>query len=219
MSFEVRETLYIVVAIIAGCAFFLWFFYSPIRHFVCRHNLPKMFYHRVMKVARDGDYYLLNNLTLKIGGSDFVKIDHVLGGDKYLYVIIDHYYEGALRANLGDDRWVYYKRGGKKSEIPNPLFGVKAAMERLSIESGIASSFLVGICLINDDCFVNSFENAEGEVQFVPLSKLEKVIAAYEKKNVSPFVKKELWQTIHDLHELSEKNNAKQNAKSKSHVG
>jgi hypothetical protein len=205
MPIQVRETIFVVAAVIVGAAFLVWFFLTPVKHFLWRHNLSHVFYNAVMRVARNGDYYLISNLRLKMGKDDFVKIDHLIGGDKFIYVITDEYYEGAINASPSDSRWVYYKKGGRKSDIPNPLLFNKLAMERLSIQSGISSSFLVGIVLINDDCFVNAFENSEGEVLLVPISKLEKVVGAYEKKDVEPFVKKELWQIVHDLHELNEK--------------
>ncbi len=209
MPFQVRLTIFIVGAALAGAAFLLWFLYRPLKRFLGRHNLSHVFFNGVMKVARNGDYYLLNDLNLKIGGEDYLKIDHVLGGDKFIYVITDEYYEGAINAKPGDNRWVYYKKGGTKCDIPNPLLYNKLAMDRLSLQSGISSAFLVGIVLINDDCFVNAYENQDGEVLLVPVSKLGKVVEGYEKKDIQPFVKNELWQTVHDLHDLSVKEEGK----------
>jgi hypothetical protein len=68
---------------------------------------------------------------------------------------------------------------------------------------------MVGIVLLNDNCFVNAYPSEEGDSILVPVSKLEKVVRAYEKKDVKPFVKSELWQIIHDLHELNGKENGK----------
>jgi len=209
MPIQVKLTIFIVGAVLVGSAFLVWFLYGPVKRFLGRHNLSHVFFHSVMKVARNGDYYLLNDLTLKVGGEDYLKIDHILGGDKFIYVITDERYEGAINAKPSDNRWVYYKKKGTKCDIPNPLLYNKLAMDRLSIQSGIASSFLVGIVLINDDCFVNAYENQEGEVLLVPASKLGKVVEGFEKKDVQPFVKKELWQTIHDLHDLSGKEEGK----------
>ena len=61
--------------------------------------------------------------------------------------------------------------------------------------------------MVNDDCFLTALQSDENESLLVPVSRLEKVIFLYEKKEgVKPFVRKELWQTIQDLHELGEKN-------------
>lgn len=206
MPYQVRLTIFICASVIVGLAFFVWFFYAPIKRLVWRRNLAELFYAKVMKVARDGDYYLINKVSVKRGGSGSLLIDHILGGDKYIYVITDCYFEGAINAKSDDQRWVYFKKKGLKEDIVNPLSVNQFALESLSMQSGISSSFLVGIVLINDDCFVNRFDNGDPSSLLVPVSKLEKVVGAVEAKNVTPFVKKELWQTIHDLYELSEKN-------------
>lgn len=210
MSEQVKLVIFITAVCFVGLLFLLWFFYKPIKRFVWRHNISRMFYQKVMAVARNEDFYLVNNLSLSIGEEKSVKIDHILGGDKFIYVITDYYFDGALNVKPFDQTWVYFKRGAKKELIANPLFANRFATERLSIASGISSSFLIGIVLINDDCFLNEFNNGESETLLVPASKLEKLISACEKKEVQPFVKEELWQTIHDLHELGRKNNDKQ---------
>jgi hypothetical protein len=207
MSQEVKLTLFIVLAVLASLLFMVWFFYAPIKKIVWRRAHDKLFYRKALKVSRDGDFYLLNDLVLKTGTASSVTIDHLIGGDKYIFVITDRYYDGALNAKANDPSWFYYQKGGKKIDIPNPLLENRFAMDRLSIASGINTSFMVGIVLVNDDCFLNPFESDESESLLVPVSQLEKLVFLYEKKeNVKPFVKKELWQTIQDLHELGEKN-------------
>lgn len=162
-----------------------------------------------MREARIHDYYLVNDIRYKLGGSDYVYIDHVLGGDKYIYVITDVYYEGAITARNDDAHWVNYLKNGKKIKINNPLMLSKVAVDRFSKASGINTSFLVGVVLVNDDCFVTPFENHRGEPVFVALSRLGKVISAYEKDDISPFVGTELKNAMIALHEEKEKEYAK----------
>ena len=207
MPQPVRLTLFIVCAVLVSLLFLLWFFYRPIKKIVWRKAHDKLFYRNTLKVSRDGDFYLINDLPLKTGSQSRVVIDHIIGGDKFIYVITDRYYNGTLNAKVNDPSWYYYQKGGKKIDIPNPLMENRFAMDRLSIASGINTSFMVGIVLVNDDCFLNAFESDENESLLVPVSQLEKLIFLYEKKpTVKPFVPKELWQAIQDLHELGEKN-------------
>jgi hypothetical protein len=207
MSEAVRLTLFIVCAILASLLFLLWFFYQPVKKALWRKMHDKLFYRRALKVSRDGDFYLLNHLVLKTGSESKLVIDHIIGGDKFIFVITDRYYNGTLNAKANEPSWYYYQKGGKKIDIPNPLMENRFAMDRLSISSGINTSFMVGIVLVNDDCFLNEFVSDESESLLVPVSQLEKLIFLYEKKpDVKPFVSKELWQTIQDLHELGERN-------------
>jgi hypothetical protein len=209
MPQEVRLTIFIIVAIFAGLGFFAWFFYRPLKRHLWRHHPEKFFYGKVMRVTRDNDFYLLNNLVIDSGTAQEVKIDHLIGGNRFLFVISDRYYDGALNAQADEPTWIQYPKRNKKIAIPNPLLENRYAISRLSVTSGISSSYMIGIVLINNDCFVTPFELEPTASLLVPLSKLEKVVESYENQaNVPPFRAKELWQTIQDLHELGEQNRA-----------
>ncbi len=205
MPYEVRLTLFIVLTIISALVFLVVFLYQPVRRHLYRNYPVRMFYRTVMQTAKDGDFYLLNNLQLKLDKNDYVKIDHLLGGDKYIYVITDRYYEGAINVKPDDLRWIYYERDGGKRYISNPLLENKAAMERLSIVSGIQTSFMVGIVIVNNDCFVNRFAADDAHNLLVSERKFEKIVNTFEAQPVKPFVKEELWQCIQDLHNLRSK--------------
>ena len=209
MPYSGRLTFFIVLCVFCALVFLGLFFYRPLKGWLIRRNVTKFYYHRVMREARIHDYYLVNDIRYKLGGSDYVYIDHVLGGDKYIYVITDVYYEGAITARNDDAHWVNYLKNGKKIKINNPLMLSKVAVDRFSKASGINTSFLVGVVLVNDDCFVTPFENHRGEPVFVALSRLGKVISAYEKDDISPFVGTELKNAMIALHEEKEKEYAK----------
>jgi hypothetical protein len=206
MAYSVRLAIFIVLVLLLGAAFFALFFYEPIKNSIWRHNPTKMFAKKLYRVALDGDYFLLNDLLLPVGSQDFVRINHVLGGNKYLYVISDCYYEGALVPNATDTAWTYYTKKDKKQQIPNPLLANKAAVEKLAIAGGIDPSLLVGLVVVNDDCFLAPFENVQGSSQLVSLARLEKTIGAYEGQDVVSLNQEQLFQIVNDLHELSAKN-------------
>ncbi len=209
MPYYARLTLFVILSVLCGIFLLVLFFYRPLKGLLVRHNVMRFYYHRVMREARFHDYYLVNDIHYRLGGSDYVHIDHVLGGDKYIYVITDVYYEGAISAKSDDVHWVNYPKKGKKIKIPNPLMASKNAVDRFSKASGINTSFLVGIVLVNDDCFVTPIENRRGEPVFTPLSRLGKVVAAYEKDNIDPFVGSELKNAMIVLHNEKEKERAK----------
>lgn len=205
MPYYARLTLFIVICVL--CAFFLLFlfFHQPIKAFFVKRNVTRFYYRKVMKEAQKGDYYLVNDILYRLGGSDYVHIDHVLGGDKYIYVITDVYYEGAVSGKSADANWVNYFKKGKKRKIPNPILESKVALERFSKASGINTSFLVGIVLVNDDCFITPINSRRDEPVLTPLSRLGKVVSAYEKNDIDPFVSKELEKVMVTLHDDKER--------------
>lgn len=205
MPVEVRITLYIILALFALVLLSALFLYKPIRRFYYHRHPKEFFYRKISAVVRNGDYYLVNDIHLSLGGGQSAVIDHLIGGDKYIYLINDCYCEGALSASPTDNRWVYFRKDGKKEEIISPLRTMQNAMTRLTMQTGINSSFLVGIVLLNDDCFINSFQNGNGDLLLVPLSRLQKVVDSFEDRPLSPFAPKELRQVIHDIYELNQK--------------
>jgi hypothetical protein len=214
MPFEVKLTIFIVGAIFALGLLGVWFFYTPLRKRKFRRNPKEVFYKDVRKVADDGDYYLVNNVEFDMGNGNTITIDHLLGGDKFLYVIMDHYFEGAISAKAEDFYWVYYVKDHKttlKKEIRSPIMETKEIVHRLSMMSGLPINFLVGIVLINSDCFVSRYQNVDGEVQLVSANRLGEVITSYESKEVEAFNTEDLHRVIHEIHDLSEKT---KNAKS-----
>lgn len=208
MAFEVRVTIFVVAAIIVGAALLLWFFYKPVKRFIFRNSPNEGFYQKIIKIVRNGDYYLINNFEVEIEKGKIMKIDHIIGGNKYIYIITDRYFDGTIVGEAVDDWWLYFTKGRKdavvKTEIVNPLMETKNMIVRLGIQRSLPMEYVVGIVLINDDCFVTGFKNVPGTVQLTTYSQLEKVINKYESENIGDINSKDLHKAIHDLYEISE---------------
>ncbi len=201
-SYDVRLGVYVAFAVIAGLIFLYLFLRAPIRKLRAKGNITAAYFPYAYKTALHGDYYLINDFVRGEGASR-VRIDHIIGGDKYIYVITDCYFDGAISGMAEDASWVFYSRKGKKQPIKNPLATNRAMLNRLSMVSGINSSFMVGVVLVNEECFVSRLdEKGRGESELVSVKDLESLVEDYESRDVTAFVKKELWQAIHDLHEL-----------------
>jgi hypothetical protein len=199
----VRITIFVIAAIFMAAFFLVLFFYKPVKRYVFRHHMARVFYHKVLVVVRNQDYFFVNDLSLPAGSGQALHIDHVIAGEKFIYVVTDYYFEGAIAPRAFDNYWVYYKKRNRKTLIPNPFNENKAAVELLAMNSGINSSYFVGIVMINDDCFVTPYENTPNAPQLIPVGKLASTIADYEKKDVAPFSSSQLYQAIHDIHDLN----------------
>ena len=66
---------------------FLIIFLFAKRHYNFK-NFQKIYYKEIRKIAEINDYYLINNLVIKNNNQLICRIDHVLFGDKYIYVIM-----------------------------------------------------------------------------------------------------------------------------------
>ncbi len=208
MPYEVKLTLYIIFAIIVFSALLFWIIYYPVRKKLFSARYKKFYYNYVNHVVKCNDFYLINNLSFDAGNSRSLSIDHLVGGNKYIYVIIDYFVDGGLKIDPHQPISYVYKKD-EKYEIANPLQVTLHSMNKLSSLSGISSEFLVGIVLINDDCNVVSIENSSSAVNIVRLRELTKFIETYERRPVKPFVARQLWQAVQDLASIKENVNSR----------
>lgn len=75
---------------------------------------------KLKKFAIDHDFPLLSDVIIQIREDKYIKIDHIMIGNKYIYVIACKCYYGYLNAKTIDEKWVLYRRD-KLIHIDNPL--------------------------------------------------------------------------------------------------
>ena len=66
------------------------------------------------------DFPLLSNIVIQVREDKFIKIEHILFGNKYIYVINSKCYYGYLCANADDGKWLLYRKD-KLIHLDNPL--------------------------------------------------------------------------------------------------
>ena len=88
---------------------------------------------KLKKFAIDHDFPLLSDVVIQIRENKYIKIDHIMIGNKYIYVIACKCYYGYLNAKTIDEKWVLYRRD-KLIHIENPL---KNNLKRIKILSNL----------------------------------------------------------------------------------
>ena len=141
-----------------------------------------MYYRNVRRVTLDNDFYLVNDFKNKTAERETFTIDHIMIGDKFIYVIRDRYYPGVISATETDPKWIYYK-GKKKKFINNPLLMNKARMENLSLIANLDSKLFISIVLINNDCLMTPMQNTENNSFLVSLKKFPELIKVLESQS------------------------------------
>src|SRR5690554_5142026 len=94
--FGVKEyvilALAVVLVLFALVNIFLFFRKKILQRFA----LLRYFYPVVRKTAVYYDYYLINKLEIQLVSNESLFIDHMLFGNKYIYVINDYLFKGVL---------------------------------------------------------------------------------------------------------------------------
>ncbi len=201
MPYQVRLTLFIIALVLAAIIFLFLFLYPVMRNFLYKKRTVPMYYSRIRRIVDEHDFLLINDLTDKGGdGRPALHLDHIVIGNKYFYCISDCYYEGCLKGSVDSEVWIYYHEG-KKEAIGNPLISSRQKVETLSIISGIDSSMLVPIVLVNDDCLMTPIQSKKNEY-IVSLRQLKHLIEDIESDpKIEPLNE---WETLVAAKDLAE---------------
>ena len=147
------QILYVVLACIACIAILCFAFYPLFRKLTYRKAFNKKYYKVINKLVLDEDYLLINNFIIK---NLKLKIDHIVFANKYIYLIKEAYFEGALEGKIKDNKLIYYPY--RKREVlttVNPYVQLKEDYDNIVRLAGIDAHFFQLITLINDDVLIN----------------------------------------------------------------
>ena len=174
---------FVIIVPIVVILFLAIVLYFPISASYRRKRFQIRFYKRVYKVALESDYYLINQFYFKVDSNKLAKVDHVLFGEKYIYVILSKYYEGDLVGKSTDKSLIFISHKGKKCYTDNPIIQSKSLTSKLSSSTGLDASMLIGIILINDDCKVE-VQSESKQFYIIQRRKFPALIKAIESRPV-----------------------------------
>jgi hypothetical protein len=169
---------------------------------------------KLYRLAQDQDYYLLNNVTIKTE-SDTLHIDHLLVGDKYVYVIATRYFEDNIQGqSYVVSKWhVEDKNGTVLREVSNPVSYNEKRTMMLAKFLGWNSTktpMFVSVVVINNSSDVKIADDRITSLSFLVHKKdVSKLIKKIEREtNLQPFDDQSLMKIIARIHRLSEENKA-----------
>ena len=169
-----------------------------------RKHFQIHFYKRVYKVALDNDYYLINQFVFKVDSSKNATVDHILFGNKYIYVIISKYYQGDLVGKYLDKSLIFISHKGKKCYTDNPFNEVKLLTSKLSSSTSIDASLMIGIVLINDDCKV-AVQSESKQFYIIQRKGLAALIKAIESRPINNINEGQLAKAVQSIAKLNKR--------------
>ena len=141
-----------IVAPLLAITLIVVFVVIPVYKIYSKKHFNKIVYKKVYKIARNKDFYLINNFTFTLDNVENLVVDHILFGDKYIYVIIDKFYEGSINGKQIDNSCVLIGKNGDKNYIDNPLIMAKKMLSLVCSITGLPSDLMIGLCIIDNDC-------------------------------------------------------------------
>ena len=178
--------------------------YIPASGAYRRKHFQVHFYKQVYKVALNNDYYLINQFVFKVDSSKNATVDHILFGNKYIYVLISKYYQGDLVGKYLDKSLIFISHKGKKCYTDNPFNEVKLLTSKLSSSTSIDASLMIGIVLINDDCKV-AVQSDSKQFYIIQRNRLPALIKAIESRPVSTINETQLDKAVQSIAKLNKR--------------
>ena len=206
-SIKELTDLQLAFIIIVPCVLVLFIFlclYFPISNLYRRKYFQIHFYKRIYRVALDNDFYLINQFVFKVDSSKNATVDHILFGNKYIYVIVSKYYQGDLIGKYNDKSLIFISHKGKKCYTDNPYNESKYLTSKLSSSTGIDASLMIGIILINDDCKV-AVQSESKQFYIIQRKRFPSLIKAIESRPIESINENQLAKAVQSIAKLNKR--------------
>ena len=177
------QIIFLILVPIAVITLVVCFIVVPVNKSHIKNNFKEYCYKAIYRIAFDEDYYLINEYLFRMDPSKVAKIDHILFGNKYIYVILDTYYEGDLIGKETDESLILVNNRGKKYYTENQYSVAKALIKALSIQTGIEEGMFIGIVVVNNNCKLGIETNSK-QYYLIQRNKVKKLVKAIESRNV-----------------------------------
>lgn len=198
------QIVFTIVTPLSIILILLLFLIKPLRKKYIKNNYIKSYGNTIYKIALNNDYYLINQLILKsTDDNNIIHIDHILFGEKFIYIIKDRYFDGYIEAKENDKSWIFYEKNYKRTFINNPLINNNIRINRFSNYASIDESCLVSIVVINDDCDIEDFPILKPRTYLIKRNKLAKLIATIESQDVEPLNDVQMRLAVKDIARLN----------------
>ena len=169
----------------------------PLNKFIKRKLFRYFYYHKIYRYVENKDLRLINNFEFFIDESTSAHFDHVLFGNKYIYLITDKYWTKGIYGKDEDKSWLLFKSEEKRIYIDNPLKKNELRTEKLSLVTGIDMSMFITIVVVNNDCLVDENVNINNQHIILKERHLIKTIENFEKENIESINDEQLQQVVY----------------------
>ena len=193
----------IIVPIIVLAALFCLIFF-PVRKARMKKEFKYYYYRFIYKEALYQDLYLINNFMFKIDDTHVGKIDHILFANKYIYIINDYYFDGDIEGKDTDASLIFISRTGKKKYMDNLLLDNKKLISKLSLITGINSSLMIGVSLVNKNCNVAVMSSSKHHY-IVQANKFKMLLNAIESRPIGNINQEQLASAVQAIDKLNRK--------------
>lgn len=187
MPKEMLQIIFICACALFSIAAFLITYFLIYKYLYYPKHFKNDHYKVVKKIVDNEDYRLINNFYFTVEENMKAMIDHIIFGEKYIYVVLSRYYDGDISGNINDKSLIFTNKKGKKYYTDNPYRYLDYILSRFSTVCGLDRRMLIGIVLTNNSCenTVISESNSNFVVQKKRFKKLIKEVESRPIGNIN----------------------------------
>lgn len=196
------ELTILLIVVLGLFALYLLVSY-PLKRIITRKLFRYRYYHRIYKYVDKKDYRLINNFVFKVDDVTNVHFDHVVFGNKYIYLITDKYWSMGIYGKIQDPSWLLFKNEKTRIYVDNPLEKNELRTKKISLVTGIDRSLFVALVVINNECLIGDDTKLKYNNLLIKEKKLIKVIEEFENSEIENINDEQLQETVYKFDKLN----------------
>lgn len=162
---------------------------------------------KVRAISTKNNLKFLSNVRLNFYSQEKGKIDHIIFGKKYIYILANFYFDGDIKGTIDNNSWILEKRGDNGCEyIDNISYDLSEKNRVFSSKINANPELIVPIAIVNNECEikVNGINNNNTFV--VHYSSLKKLIKKLESRNLPDLDQNQLQNEYENLSNENKEN-------------
>lgn len=200
--------IYGFIGSIIALVLFIFFFvlFPKIKRNKLRKNYLAIYGKTIYNIANVNDYYLINKLILEAQDDTKLCVDHLLLGNKYIYIIKDNYVEGGVTYKINDESWIEFygnNKNPKRRYMNNMVLLNASRVKKFSVITGLSTSLIISINIFNNNSVIDEYESDDKTTYIVKQKNLKKLIASIEGRDVAPLDQKQLAYAVKDIAKIN----------------
>ena len=158
-------------------------------------TFTKLCFNKVKRISNRKKLLSILDLHLLNHAREKLKVNHVVFGKKYIYLVSDLMLKGFVSGEVNDNSWVYFNNITKKTHYLDNLNKVSDKnIQDFAGILGISADPIISICLIPNECDINVNGYQDTNKMIVRFSSLNRVISTLERQQIGSFKQEQIYE-------------------------
>lgn len=206
-AFGVTEYILLALALVSFLSLLVVFFLYLRKKLLQKFALLRYFYPVIRKTAVYYDFYLINQLEISVTASDSIFIDHLIFGDKYIYLVSDFVFKGTLSGKSQDSKWILKTNKGEEIIVDSPFYKNRELVKKLSLRTALDQTTFIAVTLVSKETKITDLEVNDAQNFIIDTRDFTKLILKIESRNIRPLNSEELKKRVHEIDALNLRRN------------